>query len=248
MQIYKTSSVIKTKKDIVLHYIKVIDDLYVFKLDVAETITRSGLDPITKNHSKQGFTKTGNLDKYLYGETLHLKDDDSYLMVNKEILEDLRTNILANIPRIDPFDKYVQDNASNEYIIKGKDGIKFFLDDRVVPVALHFEYIQSNMDNMHYDLELAVEILKKNSQVTLITDRYDKSFISDIPSYNASPSRTKCISFIFSPTIEQATMLWEEQKKIDEKYPHGARFKAVLDLDLLGLHSGGACKTVSNGE
>lgn len=137
-----------------------------------------------------------------------------------------------------------------DYIKSGKKGhlvrfdhgahMLYDASGKVLPVGLFFEYISAYMDNKHYNLERAVEILKKNPNVDLQERRWGDGYIDNIPSYNASQGRDRCISFWWAPTTEEYRQLWTKCKELKGQYPSTNRYRAVFECDLLGLREGGA--------
>jgi hypothetical protein len=121
---------------------------------------------------------------------------------------------------------------------------------KVLPVALHFSYLQGGTDNSAFDLQQMLKLLVANPQVRCVSESGEAKGlrIADIPYYNRDPERSKHIAFIFSPTREQMESMWEWAMKSSRKYPSTRLHHAVHALDLLGLKAGGACRSPEKDE
>lgn len=123
-----------------------------------------------------------------------------------------------------------------------------YLDGRPVPVALYFGYLNGYYDNAHYDLKRTVEILRQRADVTLrVPDReWDRAHpkthpeVKRIPYYNATSGRDAALSFVWHPEQGDYERLVAETERRGGKYPWSNRYRAIFDLDLLGLRAGGA--------
>jgi hypothetical protein len=230
-----------------LDYKQVRGDLFVFSYSVKTEYPKAPLfSGKTTTSNEQGFVLKENLDEFI-ATGANLKTEDQYAIASPEFLEFRRTCISGldkkeeDQARKTLSRKKYFDSLESGIVIRGDGDMMFDLDDNPLPIAIYFDYIMAHMDNTNYDLEKAVEILKKNPQVRFIKqDRWCDTIIEPIPSYNASEERNQCITFVFSPTSEQAKAMWNIQKR--HKYPGTERFRAVFELDLLGLRSGGAAK------
>ena len=145
------------------------------------------------------------------------------------------------------FDDYIKINGDNDFVIRDdyfNSRMMFDIDGNVLPVAIHCDYIDAHMSNASYDLEKALEILRKNPDVHFIDRRgsFTDPVIEEIPYYNVDDKRTHFLHFIFSPTKEQVNQMWKLQQTLKEKYPSTAKHQAIFELDILGLRKGGAAK------
>lgn len=139
----------------------------------------------------------------------------------------------------------------------------------VLPVGIMFEYISHGMvTNASYDLTKAAELLLarddvdvwahqgswKNDRIAYTNGHSRKEGVKlaetveeaifAIPSYNADRARNRCLYFIWKPTREQYSQVWEAAKAATRKggYPSTAMHQMIFELDMLGLRAGGAAK------
>ena len=119
----------------------------------------------------------------------------------------------------------------------------------VLPVAVYCDYIGARMHNGAYDLKRAVEILANDARIRFVrsarNSKNNSNPIEAIPYYNAEDGRSECISFWFSPTAEDARLLWKKQQAYGGRYPSTRLHEAMFDLDILGLREGGAARFAS---
>ncbi len=121
----------------------------------------------------------------------------------------------------------------------------------VLPTALYFDYMNGHIRNGAYHLDKVIDILRNDPRVTAIeerrrqnTDVLDKKNWKpqDVPYYNVSKGCSSHVAFRFAPTLDDMRRLWAQMKSYGSKYPSTENYRAVFDLDLLGLRAGGAAK------
>lgn len=100
------------------------------------------------------------------------------------------------------------------------------------PQAMYFNYMSGKIDNAHYDLDRVIEILSKRTDIFNL-------IIKDIPYYNSQPGRDKQIEFVWVPTREDMITIWEYCRKAED---YVDSYRAIFELDLLGLRKAGAAK------
>lgn len=127
----------------------------------------------------------------------------------------------------------------------GGNGQVYDMDGQMYSQPIRFDYIEAQMDNGSYDLELAVEILKQRSDVELLPDGGENSYrrkedpvchIGYIPGYNAEEDREYCIAFYLRLPQEDYARLLGTAETTSEK------IRKIIDCDYLGLIAGGAAK------
>lgn len=110
--------------------------------------------------------------------------------------------------------------------------------DEIYPCALRLEYIKANFSDEKYNLEKALEHLKKRSDVRILKDEDGKEILP-IPYYNASRKKSKYMYVTYMPDHEMANQLWQVCKKLNKKFPT-CQFEDAIDvLDALGLIEAG---------
>lgn len=120
----------------------------------------------------------------------------------------------------------------------------FDVEGRPLPVGMHFSYIDGRFDNGTYDLNKALEILRKRDDIRFIAeDRWQKAGeINRIPGYNAERGRDQCIAFMWMPSVEDYRRMVAKCEEYGHQYPSVMRYQAMFDLDIFGLRAGGAAK------
>lgn len=140
----------------------------------------------------------------------------------------------------------------------------------VLPVGMMFEYIShGRITNANHDLTKAAEILLERDDIDLwahaggfrrdtpaylhgghkrhkgvkLAETVDEAIFS-IPYYNAERGRSTCLYFVWKPTREQYSKVWEAAKVVTRKggYPSTEMHRCIFELDMLGLRAGGAAK------
>lgn len=142
-----------------------------------------------------------------------------------------------------PYLRFVEGKATAEdFVVVDSSGHMLFDADGVpLPVALHFGYIHSRMDNSRYDLKRALAILKERDDIAFPKG----AKILRIPGYNADEDRHEHIDFMWTPKAGDYVRVWEQCKKYTTSHPSTERHRAAIDLDVLGLRAGGAAMYTS---
>jgi hypothetical protein len=144
----------------------------------------------------------------------------------------------------DPYTRFVagEFHAEDIVFIEGSSHMVFDVERKPLPCAILFDYISAHMDNSRYDLPKALAILKARDDIRFEAESsWDKAGeVSRIPSYNADKDRNACLKFVWMPSVEDYRRMWAKCAEYETKYPSTERYRAVFDLDLLGLRAGGA--------
>ena len=106
---------------------------------------------------------------------------------------------------------------------------------KALPVARGVDYIDWCVDNGHYDLDKAVEVLSKRSDIHDLRRE-------PIPYYNQDSGRTETLVFTWAPDVRTYRRAWKWCQGLNVHYP-STRFPYAVDkLDLWGLARAGAKK------
>lgn len=241
------------------------ENLHVFKiLKKRKKISSDGSMKVPTKSSKQetqGFIDSENLEKLVGGKSYSTRKDMTILL--QEGREIMRTiGYLFNIPddkpekkilmssfKDKPYDEFVENQITTDDIVILKHDTHMLHDWKgdVLPVAMHFDYIDARMNNKSYDLVKAVEILLNRDDIYLYKKHeYRDGFvnemassvdeaITDIPYYNLEPDMNKMISFRWHPSVSDYRKMWGKCIEIGGQYPSTNKFRAIFELDLLGL-------------
>lgn len=107
----------------------------------------------------------------------------------------------------------------------------FDISGNALPVRIHFDYIEAQMNNRAYNLEGVLDTLSKRNDITILSDG-----IEDIPYYNAERGNDRYIAFTWAPSKKDYQKLWEWCLDNEDDYPSCYFISAVEDLDMLDLN------------
>lgn len=110
------------------------------------------------------------------------------------------------------------------------DSTWYEADGTLIPVGIHFCYMDGLMDNEHYNLDLVLEILSLRDDITWVGQK-----VKAIPHYNASETRDRFVEFWWTPSLEQYK-LYRERDAF-------SRHAVVFDHDMLGLREAALTET-----
>jgi len=162
-----------------------------------------------------------------------------WVLLRDEDLEDLRRHGWTMARDEDP-DEYIVNRFSKTPFsdwgkaywklvrVSGGDHMIFDQDGAALPVGQTCEYIMWNMDNEHYDLDKAFEILSRHPEVEQLS-RFD------IPYYNREEGLTESLAFRWVPTVDSYRKTWAWCLENKSKYPSTEMPRAARALDLFGL-------------
>lgn len=106
---------------------------------------------------------------------------------------------------------------------------------KALPVGRRVDYIEYRMDNGHYDLDKAVQVLSKRSDIHDLQRE-------PIPYYNRDEGRTETLIFTWAPNVRTYRRAWKWCQEQDTEYPSTRFAYAIESLDLWGLARAGAKK------
>lgn len=138
--------------------------------------------------------------------------------------------------------------ASRLIVVDFSSLMLFQMDGTVLPTAIHCDYLEAGMHDGNYNLDKLLELLKDDARLTFLDESSRQpgpAKIFEIPSCNADETRSRCVGFMYSPTSEEAVSLWSKMKSYETQWPPAQRFRAMNDLDVLGLRQGGAVRAPS---
>lgn len=215
----------------------------------------------------QGIIDADNLAKLLAGKSYTTRSDLS--LVLPEVREIMRTlgyawtlsdKVRERFEALTPkgvYDAFADGRATADDLVWLKHDSHMLCDrnGQVLPVAILFSYIDGRIDNRTYDLKTAAAHLLTRDDVTLFPvkdwreepdlDGVAKTVeeaIAPVPHYNRDGGRTHTITFRWSPSVEDYRKMWAECERIGGKYPSTEKYRAVFNLDLLGLRACGAAR------
>ena len=142
----------------------------------------------------------------------------------KEVREIHRANLFGRID-FKPYlisnpCEYLQDNNMEEVELLRFDYAShsiFDINDKKLPRAQHFNYIEARIHDGCYDLKVILKILEKRNDIQFITKG-----IAPIPYYNQDDQQQNCLEFIWIPSdedfekVSQHEFSWDITKRIKE--------------------------------
>lgn len=190
---------------------------------------------------QQGFAYPSNIKDFLTNNDETVREaiafkEGHFLLVTSGFLEWFRKNEWACA---EEWEKYIEpkiiqkpfDNLEKGIIVQvvNYDHTLRTPDGKFYPVGVRFDYISAYIHNACYDLKKALHILSKRKDIQIWTRG-----IEEIPYYNRDEHRTHCLEFTWSPGTETYRKL---KKRQGENGSSSEFFKAVFDMDVLGLRS-----------
>jgi hypothetical protein len=214
-----------------------------------------------RNSVEEGFARPEALAAFVSGDAPRIETIEGLRLVRPDLLT--LVHQLGYVPGHDeaakggnplldrPFERLRTRQACLDDIVVDDSSAHMFFDRhrKVLPVGLHFSYLEG-MDDRAFDLQRALALIQDNPQVRSTTGprKPDTLCIQPIPYYNRDSERSAHIEFVFSPSREQMQAMWDWARKHSRQYPSTQLRRAVLELDLLGLRAGGACRPARTSE
>ena len=101
---------------------------------------------------------------------------------------------------------------------------------KVLPVAIHYNYIDGGIKDGNYDLNKLFQHLKKRKDVKMLSDE-----IEEVPYYNRDGDCKKHFSFVANLSQDDYEKMWKCCQK-DKQFPSCRRHSSIEDLDLLDMN------------
>lgn len=243
-------------------YLQVHPDWFVYRLDYSMTMDAAdaagGFATQYPNQCREGFSPISALASMLAGgvpvsapqetgEPMVVPAEAQSRMATvptHELIQELRETVAVK----KPFTALSENPALVQDLLIWCGYSHTFMDmaGTPLPQPLSFDYSEGLMCDGAYDLEKALEVLKKNPRVkaqgepTAFYPERGTLRIEAVPYYNRRPGVRKSLSFQFTPTPEDLA-------KMVAHIPNAltyddARRKAIFELDLLGLRAAGASR------
>lgn len=243
--------VVATEKTV--EYLVVTGDVVVYRLT---TTTRSGRRK-PKVTVSEGITSKAGLSAFRDGAVAmpQYSKERGAVFANADFREFMRTTgwlgdeIYKRFAALttSPFTRFVagEVTADDLVFVEGSSHTIYDAEGKPLPVAVLFNYIDGHMDNAHYDLDKALATLKARDDIRFVAEdrwRDAPDSVQRIPHYNASRGRDYCLAFVWMPSVEDYRRMVAQCEEYESPYPTTMRYRAVFDLDLLGLRAGGAAK------
>lgn len=229
-------------------YIDIGEGLAAYKLtwsaQVVGDLQAASMKPLvesfTNESTQQGIARLTELQSFEAGKRSSLPSMKVEVLSDKELQIAAKEGFTAMWEVRDklesqPFELAQAGKLNVSNVVKVDYGSHLIhkLDGTLLPVAIHFDYIQARMHSGVYDLDKAYAVLKANPQVHELKGE-------DIPYYNAVAGKTKSLRFRFEPTCEQMNQIYAASSALNPRYPSTSFHAAVFDLDMLGLRKAGA--------
>lgn len=259
MDIVKKTQTTTLKAVASLEYLDLGNDLAAYRLtkeSSPESAPPTLLADASTHAEKEGLARLSLLEEHLAGKSLFPENAPNIGLFPKDFpklaaqfgYSEGREKAGKADPDFEssrPFSMLVSGKATVDQLqlVDVARELLFDRDGKILPVGIPFEYIMAGMHNARYDLELALEILKKNDRVRFL-DHYgypaNPPKILTIPGYNATDHQTRYLHFVLEPTADEMQRLWERQLSYDSRHPTTEVYRAEFELDILGLRQGGA--------
>lgn len=164
------------------------------------------------------------------------KDADKYYgffyVVEPTLAEHLRfkgwdSDEFSQIHQEKPFTHVLSGKPYAVLRLKTYDNTLYDVDDKPLPVGLHFDYMQGGVDNRNFDLVKLAEHLKKRDDVT----SPDDWAMDGIPYYNREPNRQSHLDFMWHPDVRTWRRFVKKVAQKDTYYDRYAAAHAILGND-----------------
>lgn len=213
-----------------------------------------------KPTSLQGFARLLAIKDFIDGSAPSIETLPSMSLVPPGFLEHARTNGFPSA--VEKYAKVLERHRGEGPLqsaqvdldtivtIDAGDHMLFDRFGQHLPVAISFDYMNGLMANGAYKLDVARDILLKDPRVSPLAHNREqcrpgrdlKIEILEVPYYNNDSGTCKFLSFRFAPTTSDMRDIMDKAKSYGTAYPTGERYRAMFDLDTLGLRAGGAAK------
>lgn len=199
-------------RNVSMDWIKIKDDIYAYIINITDNCElSSSIEGLSTLKQLKSYSPLKNKIEDLSLKNSEFIKKDLYLCINR-IEESVRTilfedliGIMLDFIIMKPF-SFIKENGLENvslYDLSYSDYTLRDINGNIYPKSLHFEYINANIHNMNYDLNEALEILKKREDI-VFTDlpKGVNSLIQPIPYFNATGGRDSYIDFNWIPNKE----------------------------------------------
>lgn len=236
--------------------------LYAVEAIQTETVTRTGGKDQVKTTTVVGVVNRSNLNKILRGEDYTTQP---VYALDSEQIDFLRTHGYRALmdrdhKKLDGQSvlQMMQHLEMNYTLVKLDSGSHQIvtLDDKPLAGAMFFDYIDAAMHNGLYDIRKAAEILLARNDVRLFpvaayggradhdgTATTVEEALLEVPYYNRDLGHTEFLEGFYQPTPQDYEKIYARATELRPDYPPLEFFRAIYDLDILGLRAGGAALT-----
>ena len=159
-----------------------------------------------RNHMREELRKTGNSAKW---------KDLRMIEYPYDVIEAEGTLDMENLGE---FEVFYRDYGS--HLIES-------LDEKRVPQAMHFNYMNGNVHNGYFNLENVLDGIKERTDIEWL-NRAKEAKISDIPHYNSEEGRDEELDFHWIPSDEDYAKITFENRW----YHQHEVMKKIFGLDL----------------
>ena len=205
------------------------------------SLSKGNEPSLISRQEEQGFVWKDKLN--LIFPDYKIDEDRRYILVKHEFIDWCSKNIYfqadsETIEKINkdffiknPFDKLNNKNFVL-IMIDWHSHSLFDNENNQLPQPVHFDYMNGYIHDGCYDLNKALTILSKRSDVKFLNNELN---IRKIPYYNSSEFRSNQIDFTWFPSKDNYIQIY---KKIGKNNGLSYdKYKAIFDLDFLGLRA-----------
>lgn len=255
--------------DIEVRSLRLGEELHVYRRDVTTTIKRTGRKDEIETTSTEGFVNDLEIKKLNANREFTTLSRNKVVVIPQDWREvystvggsegDIIWQIRAPKERglgdfrqihAGLYDKFASGVLTKDDVFRVDDApfpYRGWEDGRILVPALAGDYMNGHFDDAHYDLTKAIAHLKENPGVrpAVFERRYrqedsePKLEVHRIPYYNAEHLKSENLHFYWTPTQEEATAIVEQASQYSNGVSSKA-WRAVFELDLLGLRAAGA--------
>ena len=231
--------------------------LCAYELETEETVDVGEGKSNHKNRS-EGICKRDNLEKFMEGKASELiavsltkemwgqELELTPLVLSKEALEMVRTVPWGQ--REEFWDHFDQSSVltkladGDEFVLFSTGRNMFFdADFQPCPVSIRFDEYSGGMSNESYDLDRVVDALRARDDIHYAGPSPRPTLINRL---NQRPGRTHKLRFWWQPNRRDYQKIWDwvSEFRGDHHWWSDLKYRAIFELDLLGLRAAGAAK------
>lgn len=237
--------------------LEIEDNLFAFRRRLTATTAKhvllaTGVWP--QETVQHGFVDQKNAAKLAKNKPFKSLELD---VLTSQELESVRHAYLIDaLEKVDLVGRHPIDLFQNDSTLTAENVVRFdwsghMLFDRhgqALPSGQVFNYIHSGIDETHYDLEALARVLLARPDIDVFSGRENsmgkpklaktvEQALFPIPYYNASEGRTHSIQFLWKPSREDFTRVWEHAQKANRHHPSTSLHASFLALNIAGTEA-----------
>jgi len=201
----------------------------------------------------EGFALSTTIQDFIHGKTAVLRSERGFVFMPAGLRQRIATDdiypVLKDWEKLEmsqlPYTAFEKGDANPEDLldIDMSNNVVLTRTGEPMPQPLHFDYMDGYLNNGAYDLEKALPVLRANPRVRpsdVPRGQRDELSILPVPSYNRRTNQSQYLAVTFIPTMDELQRMVAHIPA--SRLSRLERYRAVFELDILGLRAAGAAK------